>query len=62
MRGPEDVQVETREFGESDPMMDQAEAFVASISGGPTPAVGGVEAVRALKTVTKIEELIKESK
>ena len=56
--GPDDVKIEKQSFGDSDAMLEQTRAFLASISGGPTPLVSGRTAMEALKTAEEISSLV----
>lgn len=59
--GPDDVIVDKRSFDDSDAMLEQARAFLASVAGGPPPLVSGRTAIRALATAMRIAELVGES-
>ncbi len=52
--GPEDVAIDKQTFDASDAMMDQTQAFLDSISGGPPPLVDGQRAMEALETALAI--------
>ena len=56
--GPEDVAIHKESFGECDPMMEQARAFLESVAGGPPPLVSGRTATEALATATVIGDLV----
>lgn len=56
--GPEDVAMDKRRFGSSDAMMEQAKAFIGSVTGGSAPLVSGRNALRALETATVIGDLV----
>jgi predicted dehydrogenase len=56
--GPEDVDIDTQSFGESDAMLDQARAFLESVAGGPPPLVSGRAAMEALETAMVIGDLV----
>lgn len=56
--GPEDVTIDKSEFGESDAMMVQTEAFLKSIAGGPPPLVSGQTATEALATAAAITRAV----
>ena len=56
--GPEDVAIDARSFDASDAMMDQTQAFLDSISGGPPPLVDGERAMQALETAIAIGNAI----
>ncbi len=56
--GPEDVAIDRQSFGDSDPMMDQAQAFLVSVAGGPPPLVSGRAAMEALATAMDIGEMV----
>ena len=56
--GPEDVAIAKESFGECDPMMEQARAFLESVAGGPPPLVSGRTATEALATATVIGDLV----
>lgn len=58
MTGPEDVEIQKHSFDENDAMLEQAQAFVASIAGGPPPLVSGRTGLEALKTAHEISALI----
>jgi len=52
--GPEDVEIDKQTFDVSDAMMDQTQAFLESVSGGPPPLVDGRRAMEALETALAI--------
>ena len=54
VNGPEDVAIDKQTFGDSDALIDQAAAFLDSVSGGPAPLVSGRTAMEALETATVI--------
>ena len=56
--GPEDVTIDQQAFGDSDAMMDQTEAFLKSVAGGPAPLVSGRTAMEALETATVIGDAV----
>ena len=56
--GPEDVEMDKRSFISSDAMMEQAKAFMDSVTGGSAPLVSGRNALRALETATVIGDLV----
>lgn len=56
--GPDDVLTEKAEFGDSDAMMVQTEAFLESINGGPPPLVTGKTATEALATAAAISQAV----
>jgi len=56
--GPEDVAIAKQSFGDSDALMEQANAFLDSIAGGPAPLVSGRTAMEALETATFIGGLV----
>ena len=56
--GPDDVKIDRQSFGDSDAMLDQTRAFLASVAGGPPPLVSGRTAMEALKTAEKIGSLV----
>ncbi len=56
--GPEDVTIDKAEFGESDAMMVQTEAFLDSIGGGPAPLVSGRTGTEALATAAAIGQAV----
>jgi predicted dehydrogenase len=56
--GPEDVLIDKAEFGESDAMMVQTEAFLDSINGGPAPLVSGRTGTEALATAAAISQAV----
>ncbi len=56
--GPDDVAIDRQSFGHSDPMMDQAQAFLDSVAGGPPPLVSGRTAMEALATAMVIGEMV----
>ncbi len=58
VKGPDDVAIEAQSFGDSDAMMDQAQAFVDAVNGGPSPLVSGRTGMQALETATVIAELV----
>jgi len=55
---PEDVAIDKQSFDVSDAMMDQTQAFLDSISGGPPPLVDGRRAMEALETAIAIGDAI----
>lgn len=56
--GPEDVGIDSQCFGDSDPLMEQARAFLDSVAGGPPPLVSGRAGMEALATATAIGALV----
>lgn len=56
--GPEDVAIDSQCFGGSDPLMEQAKAFLDSVAGGPPPLVSGRAGMEALATATAIGALV----
>ena len=52
--GPEDVAIDKQAFDVSDAMMDQTQAFLESVAGGPPPLVDGKRATEALETAIAI--------
>ncbi len=56
--GPEDVKIDKQSFGDSDALLDQARAFLASVAGGPPPLVSGRTAMEALNTAEEISRLV----
>lgn len=56
--GPDDISIEAASFDASDALLEQAKAFLASISGGPAPLVSGQTALQALETAVAIGNLI----
>jgi len=54
---PNDVEIDKQSFGDTDAMLDQAEAFLESVEGGPEPLVSGRTAMEALETATVIGDL-----
>ena len=58
VEGPEDISIDASSFEASDALMTQAEAFLASIAGGPAPLVSGRTAMQALETAVAIGEQI----
>jgi predicted dehydrogenase len=58
--GPDDVAIEKQTFGDSDQLLDQARAFLLSVSGGPPPLVSGRTAMEAFATATVIGSLVGE--
>lgn len=57
--GPEDVEIDTQSFGESDAMLEQARAFLESVAGGPPPLVSGRAAMEALETAMVIGDMVR---
>ena len=60
--GPEGVSMESQAFGESDALLEQARAFLASVAGGPPPMVSGRTGMAALETATIVGELVNKDK
>ena len=60
--GPEGVAMESQAFGESDALLEQARAFLASVAGGPPPLVSGRTGMAALETATIVGELVNKDK
>lgn len=58
VEGPEDISIDASSFESSDALLDQAEAFLASVAGGPPPLVSGRTAMEALETAVAIGDLI----
>lgn len=58
VEGPEDISIDASSFDASDALMVQAEAFLASVGGGPAPLVSGQTAMQALETAVAIGEQI----
>lgn len=58
VEGPEDISIDASSFDASDALMVQAEAFLASVGGGPAPLVSGRTAMQALETAVAIGEQI----
>ncbi len=56
--GPDDVSIDKQTFGDSDAMLEQTRAFLASINGGPPPLVSGRTAMEALRTAEEIGILV----
>lgn len=52
--GPEDVTIEKQSFERGDALMDQARAFLSSVTGGPEPVASGRVALDTLETATEI--------
>lgn len=52
--GPEDVNIEKRSFERGDALMEQARAFLDSVTGGPGPIASGRVALDTLETATEI--------
>lgn len=52
--GPEDVRIEKKSFETGDALMEQARAFLDSVSGGPEPVASGRVALDTLETATEI--------
>ena len=55
---PDDISIGSETFDASDALMVQADAFLASIAGGPPPLVDGRTAKDALETAVAISNLI----
>lgn len=55
---PEDVSIDKQSFGASDALMEQARAFLDSVSGGSPPLVSGRTAMEALATATAIGDRV----
>ncbi len=58
VRGPEDVEISNRGFGDSDALLDQAKAFLDSVANGTPPLVSGRTGMEALETASVIGDLI----
>ena len=58
---PNDVKIDAQTFGDTDAMLDQADAFLKSVAGGPEPLVTGRTAMEALETATVIGDLAAEN-
>ena len=58
VQSPEDVAVDKQAFDVSDAMMDQMQAFLDSVSGGPPPLVDGQRAMEALETAIAISNAV----
>lgn len=58
VEGPEDISVDMQAYGDSDAMMDQMQAFIESINGGPPPLVSGLSAMQALETADAVTSAI----
>ena len=56
--GPEDVKIERQSFADSDALLEQTRAFLASITGGSPPLVSGQTALEALQTATVIGDIV----
>ncbi|MDH3337695.1 MAG: Gfo/Idh/MocA family oxidoreductase [Gammaproteobacteria bacterium] len=56
--GPEDVAIDKQTFDAGDAMMDQTQAFLDSICGGPPPLVDGQRAMEALETALAIANAV----
>lgn len=56
--GPEDIDVVKRTFEPGDALMDQAKAFLISVTGGPPPLANGHAALYALETATLINSIV----
>jgi len=61
VRGPDDVLIDRREFENSDALLDQARAFLASVRDGTPPRVSGRTAMQALQTATAIGERLRQA-
>lgn len=57
---PEDLEISRSSFDTSDALLVQAEAFLASVAGGPPPLVTGRIAMEALETAIAISEMIEQ--
>lgn len=57
--GPEDIVAEKYDCEDTDALLVQARAFLASVNGGPPPLVDGRIATEALRTATIIGDLVK---
>ncbi len=55
---PKDIAIDKQSFDVSDAMMDQTQAFLDSISGGPPPLVDGQRAMEALETAIAVGSAI----
>ena len=58
VESPEDISIDASSFESSDALLEQADAFLTSISGGPPPLVSGRTAMEALETAVAIGEQI----
>ena len=61
VESPEDLSIDKQTFEASDALMVQAEAFLASVAGGPAPLVNGRTAMEALETAVAISERIEQA-
>lgn len=58
VEGPDDISIDAASFEASDALMEQAQAFLHSVRGGPPPLVSGRTALEALETAVAIGNLI----
>lgn len=58
VESPDDISIDASSFEASDALLEQAEAFLASVAGGPPPLVSGRTAMEALETAVAIGEQI----
>ncbi|MEM7500898.1 MAG: Gfo/Idh/MocA family oxidoreductase [Pseudomonadota bacterium] len=54
VEGPDDISIDAASFEASDALLEQAKAFLDSVSGGPPPLVSGRTALEALETAVAI--------
>ncbi|KIC50420.1 Gfo/Idh/MocA family oxidoreductase [Tateyamaria sp. ANG-S1] len=57
-KSPDDVEMKSLTFEESDSMLAQSRAFIASVAGGPPPLVSGRTAMESLGTAEQISALV----
>ena len=58
VESPEDISIDASSFESSDALLEQADAFLVSVTGGPPPLVNGRTAMEALETAVAIGEQI----
>ena len=58
VESPEDISIDASSFESSDALLEQADAFLTSVTGGPPPLVSGRTAMEALETAVAIGKQI----
>ncbi|HEX7060382.1 MAG TPA: Gfo/Idh/MocA family oxidoreductase [Woeseiaceae bacterium] len=55
---PADLEIRNESFGPGDALLEQAQAFLDSVAGGPPPLANGRVAMHALETATLINRIV----